>query len=261
MRSRPWARLADEPAWQFADLYFSRDAIAHCRPGEAADVHLNVVLALDIAWRADRGTDDVSAAPAYGIEEVTPMTQREQEGTPHPVEAEAAGSDAEQSVEPLGSVAMDVPTSFDRPPYFDEALDDAERLLKYAAEIGIAVDDEVRDAVLRARTHGTAEDSEETTSRLLIALTNLAALLAPVTAESLKACVGADRHAVQGYWKWAIYLAAVIVPFSVATFVTSGFSDAIRKDIASAGQDTSLPRRERANDRNRTWKEAIRERS
>lgn len=162
------------------------------------------------------------------------MTQREQEGTPHPIQAEAAGSDAEQSAVPLGSV--DVPTSLDRPPYFDEALDDAERLLKYAAEIGVAVDDEDRDAVLRARTHGTAEDSEETTSRLLIALTNLAALLAPVTAESLKACVGAHRHAVQGYWKWAFYLAAVIVPFSVATFVTSGFSDAIRKDIVTANE-------------------------
>jgi hypothetical protein len=164
------------------------------------------------------------------------MTQPEQEGTPHHIDAEADGSDAEQSAEPLGSVAAAVPPSLDRPPYFDEALDDAERLLKYAAEIGVEVDDDVRDAVLRARIHGTADESEETTSRLLTSLTTLAALLAPVTAESLKACVGADRHAVQGYWKWAIGLAAVIVPFSVATFVTSGFSDAIRKDIVTANE-------------------------
>ena len=71
-------------------------------------------------------------------------------------------------------------------------------------------------------------------SVLLIALTKLAALLAPVTAESLKACLDVDRHAVQSYWRWAIGLAVVIVPFSVASFVTSGFSDAIRKDIATA---------------------------
>ena len=150
------------------------------------------------------------------------MTPREQEGNPHP---------------PMDtSVASAPATSLDRPPYFDEALGEAERLLKYAAEIGVAVDDEVRDAVLRARTHGTAEKSEETTARLLAALTNLAALLAPVTAESLKACIGANGQAVLGYWKVASGLAAVIVPFSIATFVTSGFSDAIRKDIVTANE-------------------------
>jgi hypothetical protein len=89
---------------------------------------------------------------------------------------------------------------------------------------------------LRARTHRTADGSEETTARLLAALTNLAALLAPVTAESLRACIHADRHAVLGYWKWASRLAAVIVPFSIATFVTSGFSDAIRADIVTANE-------------------------
>jgi hypothetical protein len=125
-------------------------------------------------------------------------------------------------------------TSLDRPPYFDEALCDAEHLLKYAAEIGVTVDDDVRHAVLRARTHGTADGSEETTARLLEALTSLSALLAPVTAESLKVCIGQQGQAVLDYWKWASGLALVIVPFSIATFVTSGFSDAIRKDIATA---------------------------
>ena len=124
--------------------------------------------------------------------------------------------------------------SLQRPPYFDEALEDAERLLKYAAETGVELDDETRNAVLQARSDSTAAGSEQATARLLIALTKLAALLAPVTAESLKACLDADRNAVQSYWKWAIGLAVVIVPFSVASFVTSGFSDAIRKDIATA---------------------------
>ena len=37
------------------------------------------------------------------------------------------------------------------PAYFDEALKDAERLLKYAAESGIAVDESTRDHILQAR--------------------------------------------------------------------------------------------------------------
>jgi hypothetical protein len=123
-----------------------------------------------------------------------------------------------------------------RPPYFNEALEHAERLLKYAAETGVELDDETRNAIVQARTDHTAAGSEEATARLLTALTKLAALLAPVTAESLKACIGADRHAVQSYWKWAIGLAIVIVPFSIASFVTSGFSDAIRKDIVAANE-------------------------
>jgi len=127
-------------------------------------------------------------------------------------------------------------TSLQRPPYFDDALEDAERLLKYAAQTGVELDDETRSAILQARTHGTVEGSEEATARLLIALTKLAALLAPVTAESLKACIAADKHAVNSYWMWAICLAVVIVPFSVASFVTSGFSDAIRNDIAAANE-------------------------
>ena len=124
--------------------------------------------------------------------------------------------------------------SLQRPPFFGEALEDAERLLKYAAETGVELDDETRSAVLQARTDSAAAGSEKATARLLIALTKLSALLAPVTAQSLKACLDADRQAVHSYWKWAIGLAVVIVPFSVASFVTSGFSDAIRKDIATA---------------------------
>jgi hypothetical protein len=125
------------------------------------------------------------------------MMQPEQEGNPNaPMDMSAASAPV---------------TSLDRPPYFDEALCDAEHLLKYAAEIGVTVDDDVRHAVLRARTHGTADGSEETTARLLEALTSLSALLAPVTAESLKVCIGQQGQAVLDYWKWASGLALALL--------------------------------------------------
>jgi hypothetical protein len=122
-----------------------------------------------------------------------------------------------------------------RAPYFDQALRDAERLMTYAAEIGIDVGDDIRKAVVEARTHSGAPSNEQSAS-LLTALTKLAATLRPVTAESLVACSGEEEHTVRGYWKWAMCLAAVIVPFSVASFVTSAISDAIRKDIVTANE-------------------------
>ena len=120
--------------------------------------------------------------------------------------------------------------------YLDEALQDAERLLKYAAEVGVTVDDHVRHSIVRSTTESQSGWTEEGSTALLAALTKLAAQLKPVTAESLKACRYEPCHAVRDYLKWAIGLAAVIVPFSFASFVTSGFSDAIRKDIVAANQ-------------------------
>jgi hypothetical protein len=120
------------------------------------------------------------------------------------------------------------------PSYFEGALDDAERLLKYAAEIGVDIDDDTRSAILHARTLSRSQWDEPGTAKLLTALTKLAARLKPVTAESLKACSDAGQHTIRVYWKVAVSLAAIIVPFSLASFITSGLSDSIRKDIVTA---------------------------
>jgi hypothetical protein len=120
--------------------------------------------------------------------------------------------------------------------YLDDALDDAERLLKYAAEAGVTIDDGTCNDIVQARTYRGGEWTETAAAALLAALTKLSAQLKPVTAESLKACRDERCHAVRGYLGWAICLATVIVPFSFASFVTSGFSDAIRKDVTSANE-------------------------
>jgi hypothetical protein len=119
----------------------------------------------------------------------------------------------------------------DHPAYLDEALQDAERMLKYAAEAGIDIDPTTRDHVLHARTVSRGALDDETTSHLLAALTRLAAQLKPVCAESLK---DNSKHTVRTYWWVAICLAVVIVPFSIASFVTSAISTAIRTDITTA---------------------------
>jgi hypothetical protein len=120
------------------------------------------------------------------------------------------------------------------PPYFDRALQDAERLLSYAAESGIDVDAETRNDVLRARSQCTRGVSDQTAANLLTALTKLAARIRPVTAESLRACANQERHTAHLYMKVAIGLALIIIPCSVCSFVTSAIADAIRKDIVTA---------------------------
>jgi hypothetical protein len=120
------------------------------------------------------------------------------------------------------------------PAYFAEALDDAERLLKFAAETGIAVDDTTRDSVLQARTASVTGWTEPTVARLLTALTNLAGLVRPATAASLKACDDETTPTVRSYLRVAIILAVFIVPFSIASFVESAISNAVRTDIATA---------------------------
>lgn len=116
---------------------------------------------------------------------------------------------------------------------FSSVLDDAERLLKYAAETGADVGADVRFGVLKARTTPRELWDTPVVAGLLDSLTKLTAQLHPVTAESLSACSD-ERQTVNGYWKIAAVLALFIVPFSVASFVGSALSDAIRKDITTA---------------------------
>ena len=69
--------------------------------------------------------------------------------------------------------------------YLIAALEDAERLLKYAAETGLEVDDTTRRPILDARTAVTTGWNDAKAAALLAALTKLATQLKPVTAEGL----------------------------------------------------------------------------
>jgi hypothetical protein len=133
------------------------------------------------------------------------------------------------------TLPKDASLSHPEPPaFFGEILEDAERLLKYAAARGIGIDDNIRNDILQARAGTSARCTPETTANLLSALGKLSAQLKPVTAESLKACTDGTRATFRRYWVVAICLAIVIVPFSMASFVASAISSAIRTDISTA---------------------------
>lgn len=125
--------------------------------------------------------------------------------------------------------------TYPKPPnYFLEALEDAERLVKYAAETGVDIDLTTRNSVLTAQAAATTGWNAQIAHDLLAALTVLAAKLKPVTAESLRSFN--TRPTVRTYWIVAICLAAIIVPFSVASFIASGLATLIGKDVTAANE-------------------------
>jgi|HubBroStandDraft_1064217.scaffolds.fasta_scaffold00221_3 hypothetical protein len=122
-------------------------------------------------------------------------------------------------------------------PDFPRAVDDAMRLLVYAAEMGRNVDDATRNSILHAKAAASAGWDETIAASLLAALTKLTAELSPVTAESLEASSSQlTKPAITTLRWWAFILASLIVPFSVLGFVSSSISSAVRADIKTSNE-------------------------
>ncbi|MEI9949447.1 MAG: hypothetical protein WDO74_10800 [Pseudomonadota bacterium] len=133
--------------------------------------------------------------------------------------------------------------------YLARELADAEALLSYASEIGIDIAASAREAILRARAAQGSAVSPEIATGLLSALANVALQVRPVTAQSLRACADPRqaRIVVRAYTWIAVGLCALLLPFSVITFVSSAISDSIRKDTETANAlALTLADRERA---------------
>ena len=111
--------------------------------------------------------------------------------------------------------------------YLVREFADAEALLSYASEIGVDVEADTRDAILRARAAQGSTMTTELAAGLLSALANVAQQVRPVTAQSLRACADPRqaRIVVRAYTWVAVALCVLLLPFSVATFVSSAISD------------------------------------
>lgn len=141
-----------------------------------------------------------------------------------------------------GSPAEDDPAadpSLPRALYLKTRLEDAERLLAYAADCGRVIDNAVSMQVFAARS---AEDAGRWTPSiaqgLLSALTVLSKALNPVSGESLRLCSNEEeaQQTTRSYKRVAFWIAAVIVPFSLATFITSGIAKSLREDVKRANE-------------------------
>lgn len=109
-------------------------------------------------------------------------------------------------------------------------------MLFYAAEAGIDIEDGIRRDVLHAAADIEAFSSPEAAAQLIASMTRLTHALSPVTASSLAACKDGTEveKTVRVYRRVAIFLACLIVPMSLVTFVTTSISEAALKDITEA---------------------------
>ena len=116
----------------------------------------------------------------------------------------------------------------------DKMLEDAEYLLKHAAQAGIKLDKATVQTIISA---GAAEKlSSEETAEAFAAVTELAEKLKPVTAETLRACERKAAQTVHFYLITAILLGGFLLVSSVLSFIASGLSKSLTDDINLANQ-------------------------
>lgn len=113
-------------------------------------------------------------------------------------------------------------------------LFEAELLLSYAVATGVHIDDGVVRSILEAGAADRSRWTEDAATNLLRAEATLAAMLKPVSAESLKSC--ANYHSKSLRYRLILpvtmgILAAVIVLYSTLAFLFSSFSENIRSNL------------------------------
>ncbi len=119
------------------------------------------------------------------------------------------------------------------PPDAAKSLEDAEWLLKHAAETGIDVDAGIHEKIFRAKAADPAKWDEKTASDLLLALSWLSKKLKPVSVGSLKASCQEERsrRIRDRYVRISIALAIAILLFSLLSFITNALSSEITGKI------------------------------
>jgi hypothetical protein len=150
-----------------------------------------------------------------------------------------------QDMAALGTVSAAVPLLSVK--YLSDKLAQAELLLSYVAEVGIKVEDKVRDSVLQATlARDDGKIGEQTAADLLTALTTLAAQVRPVTVESLMACARPKeaRDTISFYGKMAMGIGFIILCISLCTFVSRQVAEKINADVEIANDLASKLRTE-----------------
>jgi hypothetical protein len=116
-------------------------------------------------------------------------------------------------------------------------LAEAELLLSFAVETGVQIDPAVCRSILEAGTASRTGWTEHAATNLLTAEAMLAAMLKPVSAESLQNSARYRSKSLRRRLALSVtmgILAAVIVLYSTAAFLFSTFSTNIRDNIAIA---------------------------
>ncbi|MDP9106363.1 MAG: hypothetical protein M3N49_10585 [Candidatus Eremiobacteraeota bacterium] len=120
------------------------------------------------------------------------------------------------------------------PPTLDQMLPAAEQLLIYAAENGIAIDEDVAQRIIAANHAGAPSWDGAEAGKLLAAIAALAAKVRPVTADALTWGRTTAPREIRNYTIVALSLVLVIVPLSILSFITTGLSNSINTSLQTA---------------------------
>jgi hypothetical protein len=120
------------------------------------------------------------------------------------------------------------------PPTLDQMLPAAEQLLIYAAENGVAIDEDVAQRIIAANHAGATPWDGAEAGKLLAAIAALAAKVRPVTADALTWGRTTAPREIRNYTIVALSLVLVIVPVSILSFITTGLSNSINTSLQTA---------------------------
>jgi hypothetical protein len=120
--------------------------------------------------------------------------------------------------------------------FLEKNLEHAELLLSYASELGISIEDKVRDSILEARiAHAAHTTTQKIAAELLSALTALAVSVRPVTVDSLRTWAKPNREGYRPtarvYTISGVVIGVLVIFISIITFVSSRVSESIRTEV------------------------------
>ena len=119
---------------------------------------------------------------------------------------------------------------------FEDAVEDAEQLLKHAAETGTVVPSDAATAILAARTALKVNTlTDQIRAAFYIAYSDLSKLFGNVTAETIRNCGSSlTRRTLRRDRIWALTVTTLVALASIITFVADSTVKKINEDIAIA---------------------------
>ena len=117
------------------------------------------------------------------------------------------------------------------PRQLTQTLKNAESLLSYAADNGIEVEADVAQRIVSAQLSGKAAWNSPATGALIADISKLAATVSRVTNPDIAHARRSVRAQLYRYTWIAVALAALIVPLSIESFITTSISSAITADV------------------------------
>jgi hypothetical protein len=122
---------------------------------------------------------------------------------------------------------------------FEDAINDAEELLRYSAETGVLIDAEVAEPIFAAREAFTATSvTNQIRVDFYASYAKLAKQFGNITAETIRNCGSLETQKILANTKrWAAWLTFLVAVVSIFNFVAGSLSKSMTDEIALGNKD------------------------